>query len=111
MEKSGNVRKKKEKSYGKSRGILTGCLNLKVLPLLRFNLMVSVSAKMDCQEVREISLRSGKSQGKVRENEGRKSGHPVLTLLSNNIWFCLVDGDIFYSLGVAVIWNHSKILL
>ena len=43
---------KREKS-GKSQGYLTGCLNVKVLPLFRFNLMISVSAKIDYQEVRE----------------------------------------------------------
>ena len=41
---------------------LKGCPNIKVLPFLRFNLMISVSIKMPYQEVREISLRSGKSQ-------------------------------------------------
>ena len=35
--------------------------------------MISVSIKMTYQEVREISLRSGK----VREDESQKSGHPV----------------------------------
>ena len=57
---------------GESQGILTGCLNLKDLPLLRFNLMISVSSKMRYQEVRGISLRSGKSEEKRRS----KSDHP-----------------------------------
>ena len=39
--------------------------------------MVSVSTRMPYQEVREISLKSGKSQGKVvREDEGRKKWPP-----------------------------------
>ena len=46
----------------KMSGNLKGCLNIKVLPFLRFNLLISVSIKMPYQEVREISLRSGKSQ-------------------------------------------------
>ena len=41
--------------------------------------MISVSAKMNYQEVRENSMRSGKSQGKRRSN---KSGHPVVTSTS-----------------------------
>ena len=68
----------------------SGCPNVRVLPFLRFNLMISVSTKMPYQEVREISLRSGK----VRKNESRKksglkvekSGHPVrfLKLIPQN---------------------------
>ena len=42
---------------GESQRILTGCLNVKVLPFLRFNVMISVSTKMLYEEVREISLR------------------------------------------------------
>ena len=45
-------------------------------PLLSFNLMISVSAKMPYQEARENYLRLGRSQGKVRENEGRKKLPP-----------------------------------
>ena len=56
---------------GKSHGILTGCPNLEVLPLLKFKL-ITVSAKMLYQEVMENSLRSGRSPRKVRENESRK---------------------------------------
>ena len=37
---------------------------VKVLPFRRFNLMISVSTRMLYQEVREIPLRSGKSQGR-----------------------------------------------
>ena len=37
----------------KSQGTLTGCLNLKVLTLLRVKWMISVSTKMPYQEVRE----------------------------------------------------------
>ena len=48
---------------GKS-GNSKGSPNIKVLPFLRFNLMIPVSIKMAYQEVREISLRSGKSQGR-----------------------------------------------
>ena len=40
-EKSVNLRKKRE-----SQGILTGCPNVKVLPLIMFKLMISLSAKM-----------------------------------------------------------------
>ena len=36
-------------------GNLKGCSNVKVLPFLRFNLMISVSIKMPYQEVREKS--------------------------------------------------------
>ena len=43
-------------------GNLKGCPNIKVLPFLRFDLMISVSIKMPYQEVKENSLRSGKSQ-------------------------------------------------
>ena len=45
MEKSGNLSKKEE-----SWGILTDCPNVKVSPLLKFNIKV-VSAKMLYQEV------------------------------------------------------------
>ena len=51
------MRKVREKS-GKSQGIETGCLNLNVLPFLRFNLMISVSTKLPYQVV-------------------EKSGHPL----------------------------------
>ena len=43
-------------------GNLKSFLNIKVLPFLTFNLMISVSTKMPYQDVREHSLRSGKSQ-------------------------------------------------
>ena len=56
--------------------MLTGCLNSKGLPILRFNFMIQVSAKMLFQEVGENSLRSGRSQGKVKETKVKKSGHP-----------------------------------
>ena len=46
-------------------GNLKGCPNIKVLPFLRFNLVISVSIKMPYQEVRDISLWSGK----VRKDE------------------------------------------
>ena len=39
------------------------------LPLLKFNLMISISAKMLYQEVMENSPRSGRSHGKVRKSE------------------------------------------
>ena len=54
-----------------SRGILTVCRDIRVY-LLSFNLMISVSAKMVYQEVIKNFLRSGRNQGKVRENESRK---------------------------------------
>ena len=50
----------------------TVCPKVKVLPLLRSNLMIAVSAKMLYQVVMENFLRIGRSQGKVRENERRK---------------------------------------
>ena len=63
LEKSRNLRKKE-----KSQEILTGCSNLKVLALLRFNLMISVffqnaisKSQGNFSEVRE---KSGKSQRK-----------------------------------------------
>ena len=65
--KSGNLRKKRGKS-GKSQGILTGCPNVKVSPLLKLNL-IAVSAKMLYHGVMGNSLRSGRSRGEVRENE------------------------------------------
>ena len=43
-------------------GNLKGCPNIKVLPFLRFNMMISVSIKAPYQEVRETFLASGKSQ-------------------------------------------------
>ena len=52
----------------KSQRILTGCPNVKVSPLLKLNL-IAVSARFLSQEAMENSLRSGRSQGKVRENE------------------------------------------
>ena len=45
---------------------------MKVLTFLKFHLMISVSTKMPYQDVREISPRPGKSQGKVREDESRE---------------------------------------
>ena len=69
-EKSGNL-KEKEESQGKSEN-LTGFPVVKVLPFLRFNFMISVYAKILCQEVMENFLRSGRSQEKVRENESRQ---------------------------------------
>ena len=68
--KSGYLRKKEEREKS---GNLKGSPNIKVLLVLRFNLMISVSIKMPHQEVREISLRSVK----VREDESQKSDHPV----------------------------------
>ena len=48
MEKSGN---------------LTSCVNIKVLFLLRFNFMISVSVKMLYREVMKNCLRSGRTPG------------------------------------------------
>ena len=53
---------------------------MKVLPFHRFNLKITVSTKMAYDEVREISVRSGKSQGRCKSEKG---GHPVLYLGSN----------------------------
>ena len=47
----------------KGQLILTGCPNVKISPLVKFNL-IAVSAKMLYQEDMENSMRSGK----VREN-------------------------------------------
>ena len=55
-------------------GNLNRLSNVKVLPSLRFNLMISVTTRMPYQGVREISPRSGKSQGKMKVE---KRGHPV----------------------------------
>ena len=66
-----------------NQGILSGCLNIKVLPLLRFNLMISGSAKMRYQEVRENYLRSGRSQERVRENESGKTWPPYASSTIN----------------------------
>ena len=47
LKESGKIRKCEENmKIRESQGILTVCLNIKVLPLLRFNLMISGSAKM-----------------------------------------------------------------
>ena len=78
-EKSGKMKRgcngqgklgKFEKERGKSGK------SQKLLPLLRFNSMISVSAKMLYQEVMQNLLRSGRSQGKVRENASRKKWPP-----------------------------------
>ena len=61
---------------GGSHGILTGCLNIKVLPILVFNLMVSVSIKMLHHKVLENSLRSERSQGKVRKSQSQAKWPP-----------------------------------
>ena len=58
-EKSGNLRTKDE-----SQGIFTVCPDIKALPLLRFNLIISVSAKMLCREVLKTFLKSGKMKVK-----------------------------------------------
>ena len=72
-EKLGKRNKGRKKS-----GNLISCLNIKVLPLLRINLIISVSVKVLRQEVIENSLRSGRTQGKVREKQNRKNGHPCI---------------------------------
>ena len=69
--KSENLRKGEE-SQGKSQRILTGCLKVKVLPLLRFNLMISVSANMLYLGVVKNSLRSRRSQGNTGEMKVEK---------------------------------------
>ena len=56
---------KKRGEPEKSQGNLTGCLK----KLLGCNLMISVSAKVLYHEALENPLRSGKNQGKIRENE------------------------------------------
>ena len=63
-----------------SHGILTGCLNIEVLPVLMFNLMVSVSLKMlhlespgKFSEVREKS-------GKIRKNQSQTKWPPHDTM-------------------------------
>ena len=43
--------------------------------------MISASAKIHHQEVMENYLRSGRSQGKVRENESQKKWPPCALLL------------------------------
>ena len=70
-EKSGNLRKmrKVRAISGKHQGILTYSPNVRILPFLRFNVMTTVSTKMPYQGVRKISVRLGKSQGKVKEDE------------------------------------------
>ena len=39
---------------------------------------------MLCQEVREISLRSGKSQEKLRKMKAKKSGYPAVLFCFNH---------------------------
>ena len=70
----GKVRKfKKKGKSGKSQGIVTGCLSLKVLPLLRFNVMI-------CFFQNATSRIKGKFS-EVMEKTGKrkveKSGHPA----------------------------------
>ena len=48
---------------------LTDCLNMKALPLLKTNLMISVSDKMFYQEAMGNSLRSRKSQEKSKSKK------------------------------------------
>ena len=56
-----------------SNGVLTGCLNIEVLPVLVFNLMVLVSLKMFHLEspgkFSEVREKSGKSQEKSKSNK------------------------------------------
>ena len=52
-----------------------------IIPHAWFNVMISVSTKMLYQEVREISLRSGKSQGEIKFEK------KVATLLNLNKFF------------------------
>ena len=69
-----------------------------------FNLMISVSFKMPYQEVREVSLRSGK----VREDESReKSGHPVLHFSCHlqQLDFITVLHFLIQIRGSFCIWN------
>ena len=73
--RSGKV-KKGQNSQGKVKEFKK---NVEVLPFLTFNLMISVSSKILYQEVGLISLRSGKSQGNLREDESRKK---MATLLN-----------------------------
>ena len=88
-EMSDNLRMKEE-SHLKSQGILIGRPNVKVLPLLRSNLMVLVSAKMLYQELMENFLRSRRSQGKAKENEIRKEWPPCQIQESiSNKWIML----------------------
>ena len=74
----GKVRQfeKERGKSGKSQGILTVFHNVRVLPLLRFNLMISVSGKMLYQEVMKNFLRSGRNRGKVREMNVEKRDRP-----------------------------------
>ena len=66
-EKSENLRKKIESQ--KKSGSSDRLFERKVLPFYRFNLMISGSAEMAYQKVREISLRSGKSQGRCKSKK------------------------------------------
>ena len=58
----GNQGKVRESEKGlkvrESQGTKTGCPNVKVLPFLRFKLIVSFSTKIPHQEVREESRKS-----------------------------------------------------
>ena len=68
-EKSKDLRK--ERSQEKVREFLQVDPNAKVLPLLRFSFIMSVSAKMPNRSHGKLS-EAGRSQGKVRENESRE---------------------------------------
>ena len=69
---SQGIRERKRK-VRENQGILTVCPDVKVLSTWWI-----IFVKMLHQEVMEDSLRSGRSQGKARENESRKiGGHPV----------------------------------
>ena len=67
----------KGKSQGKS-GNLTRYLKIEVFATPHIHFCVFSLCPKPCQEVMEISLRSGRSQRKVRENGDKKRiGHSV----------------------------------
>ena len=65
------------KEIRKKSGDFDKSPNVKVLPLLEFILMISVSARLPYQEVMEYFLSSGRNQGKSENGSKKESGHPI----------------------------------
>ena len=63
-----------------SQKFLTASLKVKISRFLGLNMMLAVSTKMLFQEVRKISLGSGKTQG---EQKWQRSGHLLRTVFPN----------------------------
>ena len=96
-EKSGKMRKgcnlqgkvrefeKRKRKVSEGSGNFDSLFQRKSSSLVNFKLMVSAAAKMLYREVMENFLRSGKSQGKVRENESREKVDTLLGQSANDV--------------------------